>query len=108
MQYKGVGLHTPHQYNRQYSTEQTDAINRIMDGKTNNRGNVTLSTGGTTTTVNDTRATIHSVILLMPTSAAAASALGTLYVSGRTNGNFTLTHAVSAMADRTFEYVVVG
>ena len=49
-----------------------EVVNNIMDGKTNNTGTVTLATGNaTTTTLTDARIGIDSVILLVPSSAAA-------------------------------------
>jgi len=52
--------------------ETAEIIRGIMDGKTNNTGTLTLATGGaTTTTLNDRRIGGDSVILFVPTSAAA-------------------------------------
>ena len=49
-----------------------EIVNGIMNGKTNNTGSVTLATGNaTTTTITDARIGIDSVILLVPSSAAA-------------------------------------
>jgi hypothetical protein len=49
-----------------------EVVNGIMNGKTNNTGTVTLATGNaTTTTINDARIGIDSVILLAPSSAVA-------------------------------------
>lgn len=49
-----------------------EIVNGIMNGKTNNTGTVTLATGNaTTTTINDARIGINSVILIVPTSDAA-------------------------------------
>lgn len=65
-------------------------------------GTVTLTASATTTTVTDKSITSESVIALMPTTANAAAALGTTYVSARSKGSFTLTHANNAQTDRTF------
>lgn len=49
-----------------------EIVNGIMDGKTNNTGTVTLATGNAiSTTITDARIGIDSVILLVPSSAAA-------------------------------------
>ena len=49
-----------------------EIVNGIMNGKTNNTGTVTLATGNaTSTTINDARIGVDSVILLVPCSAAA-------------------------------------
>ncbi len=49
-----------------------EIVNGIMNGKTNNTGLVTLTTGNaTTTTINDARIGADSLIILVPVSAAA-------------------------------------
>lgn len=49
-----------------------EIVNGMMDGKTNNTGTITLATGNaTTTTINDSRISRDSMILLIPKSAAA-------------------------------------
>jgi hypothetical protein len=85
-------------------------VNRVVQGKLNCTGSVALAAGTTTTTVNDARATATSVVLLMPTTANAAVELGngTLFVSARDKGSFTLTHANNAQIDRWFDFAVIG
>ena len=49
-----------------------EVVRGIMDGKTNNTGTLTLATGGaTTTTLNDRRIGVDSVILFMPSSSSS-------------------------------------
>ena len=49
-----------------------EVVRGLMDGKSNNTGTLTLATGGaTTTTLNDRRIGVDSVILFVPDSAAA-------------------------------------
>ena len=49
-----------------------EIVNGIMNGKTNNVGVITLSTGGaTTTTITDRRIGPDSILLLTPVTAAA-------------------------------------
>lgn len=51
-----------------------EIVNGIMNGKTNNIGSVTLSTGGaTSTTITDARIGVDSVILLSPVDDISAS-----------------------------------
>lgn len=51
-----------------------EIVNKVMDGKTNNTGTVTIATAGaTTTTINDPRIGYDSVVILVPTSQTAAS-----------------------------------
>ena len=84
------------------------AVRQIAAGKINSTGTVTLAASTTTTQVNDERAGGDSVILLMPRTANAATAISSTYVSARTKQSFTLTHANNAQTDRTFGYVVLG
>jgi hypothetical protein len=54
--------------------EISEVVNNLMDGKSNNTGEITLNAGwATTTTIYDERIGYDSVILLMPTSDAAES-----------------------------------
>lgn len=83
-------------------------INNIMRGKTNNRGEVTLVAGTTTTVVADINAGGESIILLMPLTANAAAAKATTYVSSQDKQTFTITHANNAQTDRAFRYTITG
>lgn len=85
-----------------------NAINQILDGHTNNAGSVTLTASATSTVVTDARAGTDSVIVFMPTTANAATAAASLYVSARTSGQFTLTHASNAAVDQDFEYALLA
>ena len=86
------------------------AINKIIEGRTDNYGSVTLGTSTVTTVVTlaDSQISENSVIAMSPRTANAAAALGTTYVSAVSNGAFTLTHASSAQTDRTFDYAWIG
>lgn len=54
--------------------EISEVVNNILNGKSNNTGTITLSTGwATTTTIYDERIGYNSIILLTPLSAAAGS-----------------------------------
>lgn len=94
-------------------------VTRIMNGKTNNTGSVTLTENSATTSVTVAYGTIgiDTVILFMPTTANAATEFGagSMYVSARsvstspsTSSTFTLTHVNNAQTDRTFKYILVG
>lgn len=86
-----------------------EIVNNLVEGKSNNTGNVTLAVASaTTTTINDERIGFNSIILLMPLTANAASAITTTYVSSRTQGNATLTHTANTLADKVFGYIIVG
>ena len=83
-------------------------VQSVMQGKLNNGGEVTLTASDTTTTVTDERVGANSRISLTATTANAAAALATTYVSSKGEGTFTLTHASNAQADRTLDYAVSG
>ena len=54
--------------------EISEVVNNLMDGKSNNTGQVTLSTGGaTTTTIYNERIGYNSVILLSPSDDVSAT-----------------------------------
>lgn len=80
------------------------AIRELAAGASNSLSSVTLTPGTTTTVVNNRLASATSHIDLTPMTANAAAALATTYVSARTQGAFTLTHANAVSADRTFSY----
>lgn len=86
----------------------TDTLNGALDGKLRVTGSVTLTAGATTTTVEDNKFESNMVPLLIPTTANAATATANVYVSARTQGSFTLTHANNGQTDRTFLYVRLG
>jgi len=85
-------------------------VNRLGQGKMNCAGAVTLAPNVASTIVADPRATGTSVILLTARTANAAAEIGNgaLYVSALSKGGFTIAHANNPLADRTFDYVVIG
>lgn len=86
----------------------SEAVRQILDGKVNYVKTVTLRANNATTTVTDTRLGPTSFIGLMPKTANAAGALATTYISARTDGSATITHANTADADKTFVLLIVG
>lgn len=85
-----------------------ESINALIDGKANVTGTVTLTANSATTTVSDNKFESGMVPVFVPTTANAAAALGGMYVSARTQGGFTLTHANNAQTDKSFLYVRFG
>lgn len=87
-----------------------DTINQLILGNLNNTSTVTLTENAASTTVTNSRIGANTHIEFMPTTANAAAekAAGTMYVSERTKGEFTITHANNAQTDRTFSYMHVG
>lgn len=58
--------------------EVSEVVNNLVEGKSNNTGEITLAAGGaTTTTIYDERIGYNSVVLLMATTATAADAANT-------------------------------
>jgi hypothetical protein len=93
---------------RAHRRELARGVRNALQGKTINTGSVTLTASSTTTTLTDARIGAASVLLFMPTTAHAVTAAAALYVSVRTRGSATLTHASSANVDQSFSYVVIG
>ena len=83
-------------------------LNAVLDGKINATGTFTFTANSATTALSDARIGPASVILLQPTTANAATAMNTWYVSARATASATLTHSNNAQTDRTFDYVVLG
>ncbi len=81
------------------------AIQRLMEGKANNRDEVTLTLNSATTTLVDVRLTAESQVDLMPLDANAAAE--NWWISGRTDGSVTINHANNATV-RLFQYAIVG
>lgn len=86
------------------------ALQQLAAGRSNAVGSVTLATGSSTTTVATSNCAAGSTPILVPSSANAATEVGngTMYVSAVANGSFTITHANSATAGRTFLYAILG
>lgn len=85
-----------------------ETLNKVISGRANNVGTLTLAAGTTTTTVLDNQFESGMVPVLIAATANAATATGNVYVSARANGSFTLTHANNAQVDRTFLYIRWG
>lgn len=84
------------------------AVVRIMTGGQNVTGTVTLTASQASTVVDDDRVGPETVINMMPETLNAAGALSTTYISARTDGKFTISHANNAQTDRDFAYSIVG
>ena len=85
-----------------------NVIRNLVDGKSNNTGSITLTANATASTLLDQRVGATSVIVLMPKTATAATAMTSVYVSARGTGTATLTHDSNAATDRSFEYAIIG
>jgi type V secretory pathway adhesin AidA len=86
----------------------SSSLNNTINGKLNSTGAITLRASETTTTLTDARIGGNSVILFMPITANARTALDTMYVSARSSGSATLTHASSGNTDQNLTYTIIG
>lgn len=84
------------------------AIQQLQQGRSNALVQATLTANATTTTVTAPNCATGSAVLLSPTTANAAAALATTYVSTISNGAFVLTHANNAQIDRIFRVATLG
>ena len=81
--------------------EVAEVVNNLVEGKSNNTGEITLAaSGATTTTIYDERIGYNSVILLMPITASAADAANTAlpYGAWQNTTTHTATSANTAYA----------
>lgn len=87
-----------------------DSINNIINGRTENVGQVTLTANAASTTVTNENISEGSEIMLSPKTSNAAAALATTYIPEATilNGSFVIQHANNAQTDRDFGYAWVG
>lgn len=69
-------------------------------------GEVTLTENVTTTTVSDGGVYKGDRVFLQPTTANAAGAVPTTFISTVDTGSFIITHANAATTDRTFYYLI--
>lgn len=85
-----------------------DVVRQLTEGKSNAVGTFTLAVSpATTTTVQAPTCSPTSVILPSALTADAAAALGAMsFTPGM--AQFVVTHAASALSDRTFGYLVAG
>lgn len=84
------------------------AINQLIQGRSNAVSEVTLTAGATTTTVTGENINENSRPFLFPKTANAAAALATTYAVTTSAGVVTVTHANNAQTDRTFHVLIIG
>lgn len=88
--------------------EIVTAFNNMLRGKLNVVTSVTLTASATSTDIGDPRIGAGSAIILISTTANAAGALGTTYISAKGKQTATITHANAISTDRTFDVVIIG
>jgi len=86
------------------------AINELASGRSNATGSVTLTVSAGSTTVSNANfaTTSHVAFTPLTSNAAAEWKNGTMYVSARSKGSFTITHANNSQSDRSFTYGIQG
>jgi hypothetical protein len=86
------------------------AVRELFEGRSNAMGSFTCTLNAGSTTVLHPNVGQDSRILLTPTTANAAAEMGngTIYVSAKAPGSFTVTHANSATVGRSFDFAIVG
>lgn len=87
-----------------------EAFSNLFAGKMNCTGTFTCTQNQASTAVTDPRCGPESVIVYTPTTANASAEVGngTIYISAKADGSFTVTHANSATASRDFDYIIIG
>lgn len=95
-------------------TEEKDLRNfafgqqELTKGRSNAVGSCTLRANQTTTTVTAINCGSGSKVFLSPTTANAAAALATSYISSVFAGGFIITHASNSQTDKIFGFVCLG
>lgn len=92
-----------------FARQLASIIGGLLQGKTNNVIEVTLTANATTTTITDARIGKGTHLSWMPKTANAA-AIAVPYVAdaNRVNGAVTVTHANNANSDKTFSVALIG
>lgn len=86
------------------------AVRELFEGRSNAMGGFTCTENAATTAVTHPNVGPESRIIITPTTANGAAELGagTIYISAKALGSFTVTHANSATASRSFDFAIVG
>jgi hypothetical protein len=100
-------LGAPAQLTREWATRLTELVTAIIR-KVNNAASLTLASGATSTTMTDARLSAESVLTFMPTTAHAATAHGTIYVTDQKTSSAKINHANTADNDKTFRVAIHG
>ena len=84
-------------------------VNRLVSGRINSLGSVTLTNNGTSTTLSDNNIKQGSKLFFTPTTAHAAAVSGLWYDPAsipENGGTVTLHHNAVAQADLSFDYLI--
>lgn len=90
-------------------------INQLLNGESNAIGTITLTNGGTTTTLQNNLLTTQSVIFFSPQTAHASTVTGIWYDPtsitvpiGGVGGSITINHSSVSQSDLTFGYRIMN
>lgn len=95
------------QYDVAWASRIVAAVNLLI-GKLNGTADLTLDANAASTLFSHPRLSAFSTLTFMPTTANAATAKGTIYVTGQNNGVATINHANTADTDKTFKVMIHG
>lgn len=84
------------------------ALRNIATGRSLANDTVTLAASATSTMVEASWVAEEDVIMLMPTTSSAATAMAAGYYIEAAKGSFTIHHASNAAADQTFRWYSAG
>ena len=87
---------------------RVQSIVNMLVGKANCAADLTLTANATTTTMTDARLSAVSVLAFMPTTANAASATSSIYVTAQKKGQATINHVNNASVDKTYRVAILG
>lgn len=85
-----------------------DSLNRVIEGRTDAYGTVTLPAATTSTTVYSQYISKDSTVCLSPMTANAAAHVDKVYVSAVNNGSFVLSYSSHPHSDVTYRYLWAG
>ena len=83
-------------------------VNRVLGGRLNSVGTVTLTQNGTSTVLSDNNYRLGSRLLLTPTTANAATVTNLYVPHSATAGQVTIQHGAVNQPDLSFDYLIVG
>lgn len=104
--YEGIPK-APQTWDRIWAERLVYAVNLLI-AKANCTVDLTLTASDTTTTMTDFRIHPGCVLGFMPTTANAATAKPSIWVSNVGKGTATINHASSANTDQDFRVSIVG
>lgn len=97
----------PAQYDAAWAIRIVAAVNLLI-GKLNGTAELTLDANAASTLLSHPRLSAFSVLTFMPTTANAATAKASIYVTAQNNGVATINHANTADTDKTFKVMIHG